>query len=214
MPGDIALKDVTRLTNIIRRTQQQAATGRRDSGAASYVPTAVAEVEALLEAVDFSGCSSFMDPFAGAGTIATVLQRQGFHVVQNDIDPRWQHATRADALQPFFYDYAAVQVIITSPPFEFLDLAAPLMAEKAQVALCLHVPGHWLTNPRVPRQHWLSGLQDQGRLKVLLGLPRGPMHQRCAWVVIGRDSQMLNQIVSSQNILQDLGAHNIAFLGH
>jgi hypothetical protein len=211
MPGDMALKDVTRLANVVRRTQQQARTGIRDPGASSYVPTDPAEVTALLEALDFTGCSSFLDPFAGSGTIASVFGTQGYQVTQNDIDPFWRHATRADALQPLFYNYQPPQVVVTSPPFELLDIALPLLAEKAKLLACVHVPGHWLTNARVPRQHWIAQLQAQGRLLVLLGLPRGPTHQRCLWVVVGREAGIIRQLSKQQ---QEPGASHLHFLGY
>ena len=116
-----------------------------------YVAMTAGEVHPLLAAIDFSGCSSFYDPFAGAGTVSTVFASAGFRVRDNDLNPFWGTVTSADALQPGSY-LLPYQIIVTSPPFEFLDLAVPLLAAKASVAACVHVPGHWLSNPRTARQ--------------------------------------------------------------
>jgi hypothetical protein len=100
-----------------------------------------AEVQPLFTSLDFSSCSSFYDPFAGSGTISSAFQQQGYAVRNHDLNPYWGHATAADALQPDSY-LLPYQVIVTSPPFELLDVALPLLAAKAAVVACIHVPGH------------------------------------------------------------------------
>jgi hypothetical protein len=87
------------------------------------------------------------------------------------------------------------QVFITSPPFDLLDIAAPLLTEFAHVVSCIHVPGHWISNPRVARQLWLSQLAAQDRLHIIMGLPRGPSNRKCAWVLIFSSAQMKKQLL-------------------
>ena len=150
----------------------------------------------LLQSTDFSCCNSFYDPFAGSGTIAQAFASAGFKVTQNDLNPFWEQPTMADALQPGNY-MLSPQVIVTSPPFEVLDLAVPILAAKAAVVACVHVPGHWLSNPRAARQRWLQQLAVQQRLHTIMGLERGPSHRRCAWILIfssaARRAQLLKQ---------------------
>jgi hypothetical protein len=184
MPGAFAAKDATRLSNIVRGALQHSRLPPQQQGPGmGYVPMTLGEVQPLLEGVDFSGCSSFYDPFSGAGTISRVFGSAGFRVRQNDMNPFWGAATAADALQPGSY-LLPYQILVTSPPFEVLDLAVPLLAAKAGVAACVHVPGHWLSNPRAARQQWLQQMAAAGRLHIIMGLERGPSHRRCAWVVI------------------------------
>jgi hypothetical protein len=159
-----------------------------------HVPMIDAELLPLLRAVDFSGCSTFYDPYAGTGTISRFLNSEGYQVVQNDINPSYGHALAADALQPMHYQ-VPTQVFVTSPPFDLLDVAAPLLAEFAQVVACVHVPGHWISNPRVARQLWLSQLAAQDRLHIIMGLPRGPSHRKCAWVLIFSSAYMKRQLL-------------------
>ena len=180
------------MTEIRAGAASSAAAGR------GFVPTDPAEVESLLGAVDFTGVGSFFDPFAGSGTIARVFQAHGFEVSQNDICSFWGHTHQVDALQPYAYAYQASQVLVSSPPFELLDLAVPLLVAAAGVVACVHVPGHWLTNARVPRQHWLQELARQGRMHVVFGLPRGPAGRRCAWVLIFRSAGLKQQLLVEQ----------------
>jgi len=192
MPGPLADKDATRLSNTIGRVlavSKGEGSVSKQPGAMGYVPTDPAEVQPLLAAVDFSGCSTLYDPYAGGGTIATAFAAAGFRVQQNDLNPYWEQPTAADALQPQHYQFGP-QAIVTSPPFELLDLAVPLAAAQAGAVACLHVPGHWVSNPRVARQQWLQQLAAEGRLHIILGLPRGPSHRRCAWVVVFRHASI------------------------
>ena len=54
-----------------------------------FVPTDPQEVQALLSAVNFLGCATFYDPFAGSGTIAKEVARAGYEVRENDVNPRY-----------------------------------------------------------------------------------------------------------------------------
>jgi hypothetical protein len=193
MPGYLAPKDYTRLSKTVSKIYQYAANKLipMDQG---HVPLLDAELLPLLHAVDFSSCSTFYDPFAGTGIISKVMSTAGYQVLQNDINPRYGHALAADALQPFHYQ-VPTQVLISSPPFDLLDIAAPLLAEFAHVVACIHVPGHWISNPRVARQHWLSQLAAQDRLHVIMGLPRGPSHRKCAWVLVFSSAYMKNHLL-------------------
>ena len=182
MPGTLARKDATRISNLIGETLTNAASSQPSFGC-RFVPTDPLEVKALLSAINFAGCATFYDPFAGSGTIAKEFNTAGYSVRENDVNPAWGHPTTADALQPHSYQLP-YDVIVTSPPFEVLDIAVPLLATKAAVAACIHVPGHWISNPRVARQLWLQKLAQQGRVHIVMGIPRGAGNTRCAWVII------------------------------
>jgi hypothetical protein len=195
MPGPLAPKDATRISNSILRMMEASRLPEPVPGM-GFVPMTTAEVLPLLESTDFSCCSSFYDPFAGSGTIAQAFASAGFKVTQNDLNPFWEQPTMADALQPGNY-MLSPQVIVTSPPFEVLDLAVPILAAKATVVACVHVPGHWLSNPRAARQRWLQQLAVQQRLHIIMGLERGPSHRRCAWILVfssaAKRAQLLKQ---------------------
>jgi len=190
MPGQLPAKDATRICNSITKILDPLAT----PAARGFVPTDPAEIQVLLDTINFGGCSSFYDPYAGSGTISRVFAQAGFRVVQNDIDASWGHANASDALQPGNYAQD-LQVIVTSPPFDLLDLAAPIAANAVGVVACIHVPGHWLSNPRVARQKWLQDLAASNRVHVVMGLPRGAMHKRCAWLLIFSSSCKRRQLL-------------------
>jgi hypothetical protein len=181
MPGRLDPKDATRISNRIKVTMAQCCQGLLPG--TNFIRTDLSEVVPLLAAVDFSTCQGFYDPFAGSGGIATAFATEGYAVVQNDLNTHWGHSTCADALQPGHY-IQPPHVIVTSPPFDVLDIAVPLAARYAGVVACIHVPGHWIGGPRDARQDWLKQLAAEGRLHTILGLPRGDSHRRCAWVII------------------------------
>ena len=195
MPGALAQKDATRLSNICSTAHAHNRLPLHKQGPGmGYVGMRAGEIEPLLATVDFSGCNSFHDPFAGSGTISQVFGSAGYTVINNDLNPFWGAATSADALQPGNY-LLPFQIIVTSPPFELLDLAVPLLALRAVIAACVHVPGHWLSNPRAARQAWLSHIASAGRMHVIMGLERGPSHKRCAWLIIFASARLKQQLM-------------------
>jgi hypothetical protein len=93
-----------------------------------------------------------------------------------------------DALQPSTYCELqrehALDAVVMSPFFTVLDLALPLAVLFAERVVCCHVPGHYVTNAPPARMTWLKGLQSEGRLMLIVGLPRGPTGRRCMWLII------------------------------
>ena len=199
MPGFLATKDASRIAHTIHTAVSESINQHRPGP--GFVPTAAEEVSVLLRELDFSGCSKFLDPFAGSGTIAKQFASAGFEVQQNDISLYWQHSTAMDALQPSFYDSVAPQVIVSSPRFDLLDLATPLLAAKAGAVACIHVPGHWVSSPRVAMQQWLQQLAAEGRLHIIMGLPRGPAGRKCAWVLVFAAASVKQQILGLNDIV-------------
>ena len=57
----------------------------------------------------------------------------------------------------------------------------------------VHVPGHYLYDPTAPRQHFFYSLVD--RMAVILGLPKGPLGRRCAWLIVARSSEVLRSLL-------------------
>ena len=185
MSGPLALKDATRMANLIHKAVADSSiSSQQQQPGHGFDPTVPEEVQVLLRALDFSGCSVSYDTIAGSSTIVEQFRVQGYTVVQNDITSYWQHPSAVDALQPYTYDWVVPQVIVSSPPFDALDMAAPLMAAKAGAIACIHVPGHWLTSRRVGRQRWLQQGAMEGRLHIIMGLPREATGQECAWFLV------------------------------
>ena len=203
MPGEYASSHITKITNSIKILMS------KELGEGIWVPTAGAELEPLAKMGDFSACHSFMDPFAGAGTIPAFFAAMSFAMYQNDLNPKWtQVHSHADALQPSFYQLHPAQVIVTSPPFGVLDIAAPLLATVASAVACIHVPGHYVASATRPRQRWLQDLNEQGRLHTLMGLERGPMGRKCAFLLVFATAMIKKQLMSSQSIYVPFGLVN------
>jgi hypothetical protein len=172
------------------------------------VPILESEVERLLECVNLAACATVVDPFSGTGTITRVLSKTGRRVYTNDIHPGHTAVSHRDALQPGFYtelrqQLGVVDAIVTSPWFAALDLALPLLVEAAASVACVHVPGHYLTSGVEPRYKYLRELQAQGRLHVIMGLPRGPMGRRCIWLLVFRSSAVRQRLLSPACRVED-----------
>jgi len=196
MPGKRYDTASSRLANEIKRS-------REDACNLQWVSTYDSEVEVLLEAVDFSSVASVLDPFSGAGTVASVVGRHmKVPVITNDIHSVWDQVMfKEDALQPGFYRRHPATAIITSPWFAILDFAVALAVLHVPV-VAMHVPGHWLTSAPLPRQHYLRSLQAQGRLHLIMGLPRSPMGHRCMWLLVFATQQLKEQMVRPSHMQQ------------
>ena len=165
------------------------------------VVTLPGEVERLLQCVSLPLCGTIWDPFAGTGTIPSFLKGRCMDVVDNDICSHRPAGAHYDALQPAFYTAAAMHArgmgaIVTSPPFAALDVALPLLVAAGSAVACVHVPGHYLTSGVAPRFAYLRGLQQQGRLHVVMGLPRGPIGRRCIWLLIFSTNAQRQRLLS------------------
>eukprot|EP00877_Chromochloris_zofingiensis_P006429 jgi/Chrzof1/2039/UNPLg00695.t1 len=185
MPGNYAANHITKLANQILKVQHMCRYKETDAlKNYAWVTTDSAEMQPLLCAVDFASCRSILDPFSGNGAVATGLQHLNKHVITNDINQHWAADSHADALQPAFYRQHQPQIIVSSPWFAVLDIAIPLAVHFASICVCMHVPGHYISNAHCARQQWLRALFIQDRVHVIMGLPRGPSGRRCAWLII------------------------------
>jgi hypothetical protein len=148
-----------------------------------------ADLQALLRAVAFSSEQSIADPFSGDGSTVRVFSRECLPVFSNDADSNMISIWHRDALQPSFYsDLSAhlggLDVIVMSPPSRSLDLALPLAVRHARDVVCCLVPTHYLADAPPGRSSFLSWLRQQGRISVLVNLPRGNQSQRSVWLCI------------------------------
>ena len=161
--------------------------GQPNTGGPECVATLVEEIEPLFRCVDFGQCSGVLDPWSGTGTVARVLKKEGLPVLRNDISGRHEAERHEDALQPGFYRRVKeawhYDAIVGSPWFSVLDLTLPLAVCFAPL-VAFHVPGDYVTNAPPIRREYLRALQGEGRLALLVGLPRGRVGRRCLWLVV------------------------------
>jgi hypothetical protein len=167
-------------------------------GEPQCVETLPQEIEPLLIALRLTRLSSVVDPFCGTKTISTVLKQCYPHlqVVDNDTNPAHSPMTRLDATQPSNYlKWTRYDAIITSPFFAVLDVVLPMMAETVRKVACVHVPGHYLTDPSPPRQAWLKRMCASERIQVISNLPNGPLGRRCVWLLLFRTAAQARLLV-------------------
>ena len=153
----------------------------------------------LLKSVDLSWCGCVCDPWSGTGTIKRVLTAEGHVVDTNDICTMYEADTHHDALQPRFYEQGRAQgrlnAIVCSPWFKVIDIAAALAVRYATHVVCMHAPGHFITDAPSPRRQWLKKLQEQDRVAVITGLPNASMGWKCIWVLVFASSEWKHRMM-------------------
>lgn len=151
------------------------------------------------------------DPWAGDGATAAALQPWGVTVISNDLNPTYGCEMCEDALEAQVYQRAravtgvmntnrdSVFVIVTSPWFQQLDLALPLMAAQADI-LFVQVPVHYIAQGPAPRMQYLRHLGDCGRLHIVAGagVRNRTTRRATLWLVIFRDSELREQQLEPQ----------------
>jgi hypothetical protein len=179
-------------------------------GEPQRVATLQPEVRELLLAVDFTDCRAILDPFAGENNIRDAFNAHALDVVTNDINQRLEADYHLDALQPSSYETMQLDqeldAVVMSPFFTVLDVALPLAVRVARRVVCCHVPGHYVTNAPRARMDWLSKLQAEERLVLIVGLPRGPTGRRCMWLIIFR-TRLLRDRMTRPHARGTMGLH-------
>jgi hypothetical protein len=193
MPGKWDVKHASRLANTI-----SAVTGV-DRTAAPCAITSADEVQPLLQCLDFSQLPRILDPWSGTQGVSLALRASAHEVITNDVNPTHNADFHSDALQPCFYQHLSKELpingIVMSPLFSVLDLAIPLAVMFARDVVCVHCPGHYLTDAPRPRYDWLRLMKQAGRLHFIMGLPRGVTNHRCMWLMILSSEVMKLQLL-------------------
>ena len=197
MPGPWNPAHVTRLSKFMPGGSKFL----REDGRPELAATRPEEVQVLLDVVDLSWCTSVSDPWCGTGCIKRVLSEHGLMVFTNDVYSGYPADTHEDALQPGFYQReqraGRMDAIVCSPWFRVIDLAAALAVKYARTVVCMHAPGHFITDAPKPRRRWLGELKQQGRLAFITGLPNAAMGWKCIWVLIFASSEHRDRMLRS-----------------
>ncbi len=83
-----------------------------------------------------------------------------------------------------------VSGIITAPPVRVLDVFLMVAVKFCPGLVAAYVPG-----APEPRQRWLQGLQQQGRLCLVMSLPKGSGGLKGVWVLMFASAMLRSQMV-------------------
>lgn len=187
MPGSWTQAHATKLHNEMRK--------EKDKCEYQRVSTRPEEMVCLLQSVRFERFDTVLDPWCGTGTIAKQLKSWsvGARLVSSDLDEAVVADEHGDALDRSFMrdivgKYGCIDAVVTSPRFEYLDLALPVLVETARLAVLCHVPTSYLFNPNDGRQRWLATLAEEGRMHVIIINCRANTNWRCAWLCIFKNA--------------------------
>lgn len=158
-----------------------------------------AEVDVLLQAVDFSLSASIIDMCAGHRIISATFALAGLRVISNEVDAAIPADYHLDALQPLSYRTVQQQhgmhVILMAPCSMLLDVLLPLAVKFARHVVCCRVPGSYITAAHAARRSWLRQMQLAGRLHILMGLPIGPNAVHHVWLLVFVSAEMKRLLV-------------------
>ena len=155
-----------------------------------------------------------IDPFAGLNCISETLgEKLQFEIQNNDINTMMSSATGSTHLDSLSiatckqwtkeYKYC-----ITSPPFEFLDIAIPLLASTFEFCL-FHIPPHYIFDANDARHVWLAALSQEKRCIVLnITYARNEKYGRhCSWIAIAKSKSIMENALhleKNRNVLSIL----------
>lgn len=154
-------------------------------------PTWPPDFEQLRRSVDFTYAGVFHDVWHGLAEFAPLAEHAtGILAAPCRSHPIW------DALTGRAYSrMRASDVVITSPPAGFEDLALTVASQHGHALTCLDMPLSFVTQPSQARIRWLNQLHDQGRLAQL----RQPLNNApCAqcWVLVFRSAVERDQMLT------------------
>eukprot|EP00873_Tetraselmis_striata_P040267 jgi/Tetstr1/460531/TSEL_005789.t1 len=160
---------------------------------------------------------------------------RSWRVINNDVNPMYQTEMCEDALESFVYQCArdvtatvatttmttqprleAPFVVVTSPWFQLLDLALPVMASCDDI-LFVQVPIFYIAQGPSPRMHWLRHLGDCGRLHIIAGdMQRNRTTRRSTmWLAVFRDNELRERELRAEwrHSVASIHFHTEAFAG-
>lgn len=162
--------------------------------------TASCEIERMCECVELPVGYSYGDPFAGSMTIPRTLQH--LNIISNDIKKGSATTYHFDAVCPGAWPKAmrSLDVYISSPPYELLDVCVPALYERCKKLVILHVPGDWLSNAPPYRRAFISKLQSQHKAALVLGL-ENINGRRCAWLLLSKNAGVLSRVIKKNKLI-------------
>jgi hypothetical protein len=168
----------------------------QESGSFQRVVNFPEEFVSLMATIRFEQFATVLDPHCGTGTTRRELQPWlCAKIILSDIDVAVEADDHGDALDRTYMNslcrkYGFIDAIVTSPRFDYLDLALPVLVETARLAVLCHVPTSYLFNPPDGRQVWLNRLAQEGRLHVIVINCTSKMGWRCAWMCIFKNAHL------------------------
>jgi hypothetical protein len=168
-------------------------------GKPEVLPVGPQEVFVLGRVVDLSLVSCAVDPWTVTQVVTSVLRAGRVMVYTNNPDVASWADGHEDPMQPEYHQELVrnrgVYGIITAPPVRVLDLFLMVAVKFCPGLVAAYVPGAFVTDAPEPRQRWLQGLQQQGRLCLVMGLPKGSGGLKGVWVLVFASARLRSQMV-------------------
>jgi len=156
------------------------------------------EVAILSRVVDLTHLSCVVDPWMITPMVESVLRASKLLVRTNSPDGTVKADSHKDPLQPGYHHELQAfgrYGVVTVPPVRVCDLFVMLSCKFCPGVVAVYVPGSFVTDAPEPRQKWLQGLQREGRMCLVMGLPKGSGGQKGIWLLVFADAALRSVMV-------------------
>ena len=167
-----------------------------------FSPTKAAEYEPLVDALKWEQISTVWDPWCGSGSTRAAVPADTCVFLSDIVRRRDAHVhALANAVEPS--DLLSVSErhgpfsgIVASPWFALLDLAVCAALTQPVDFVAFHVPCHYIASATPPRAEFFQRMSEEGRLLLIMNLPRSSYGRRCAWMVVFKTTALRDRLVS------------------
>ena len=155
------------------------------------------DLERLLARLELDKHVTVLDPWSTGGGVGKLMGRRGFLVTCNDPLFEWEAERHDNPLQPAFFRGAqrsgAMDVVVSEPPQQVIDLLAPLATMFADVT-AWRLPYKVITEAPLPRRLWLDRMSRRGRLVMIPGV-EDPVRGQWVWMVLFRTRELKQRLL-------------------
>ena len=173
-----------------------------------YLPTTTSEWRSLLKVIKLEKELYVWDPFAGLSTTLRDELPTEMVFYSNDLNPAAICDTHLDATQPDYYTNFVVAhgdqgILITSMPFAFADLIAPMLIQELRTMLiCLHVGPNFLSDGPSPRHSFLQQICKIRKIHIIHGNERNKSGHRGQWLIVCPENKPLRDYIQQETLNQ------------
>jgi hypothetical protein len=145
------------------------------------------EVLGLLGVLEISKVAFVCDCWAYSKVVCDVVRATSVPCLTNCPSEAITADMHEHCWQPMFFrkleSKGKLDAIITAVPLKCLDIFVPMACQFVKSFMAIYVPADYLSSGPEPRQKFLQEFQQEGRLCVISGMPKGASNTRGIWVI-------------------------------
>jgi hypothetical protein len=151
------------------------------------------EVLSLLAVLEISKVAYVCDCWSYTKVVSDAVRATSVPCITNCPSEAINADSHECCWQPLFFrkmeSEGKMDAIITAVPLKCLDIFIPIACQFVKSLLAVYVPADYLSSGPEPRQKFLQEFQQEGRMCVVSGMPKGASNTRGIWVVFFASKQ-------------------------